>query len=133
MLVWGSPESVIEDLVFEHVRFELTGSPLNAVAGGNVDLRGAAIDKPLFARDLPALLLQYVKGVQVNDLQLQWSVTDAPFFTHGIELNHFEDVRIKDFKGTAYPGNSKAYPVYAKDGKGLISDVKKMQAVNVTP
>ena len=133
MLVYGSPESVIEDLVFEHVRFELTGSPLNAVAGGNVDLRGAAIAKPLFARDLPALLLQYVKGVQVNDLQLQWSVTDAPFFTHGIELNHFEDVLIKDFKGTAYPGNSKAYPVYAKDGKGLISDVKKMQAVNVLP
>ncbi len=131
MLVYGSDESVIEDLVFEHIRFELTGSPLNSVAGGNIDLRGAAIEKPLFARGLPALLMQYVKGVRINDLQLKWSVTNAPFFTHGIELNHFEEVQIKDFRGTAYPGNTRAYSLFAKDGKGLVSDVKKASSVNV--
>jgi len=38
------------------------------------------------------------------------------FFTHGIELNHFEDVEIKDFKGSASPINPNAYKIYAEDG-----------------
>ena len=38
-------ESVIEDVVFNDVNFELTDSKLNDVAGGNVDLRGVLGEK----------------------------------------------------------------------------------------
>ncbi len=125
MLVYGSDESTIEDISFNHIRFELTGSKLNDIAGGNVDLRGAAIKKQLFSRDIPALLAQYVKGLRINDFELQWPNAPMAFFTHGIELNHFEDVQISNFKGTASPANAKAFKIYAEEGKVLITDDKK--------
>ncbi len=45
-----------------------------------------------------------------------------PFFTHGIELNHFSDVKITDFKGSASPLNKSAYRIYAVEGKKFITD-----------
>ncbi|MEP6948492.1 MAG: hypothetical protein ABI863_04435 [Ginsengibacter sp.] len=71
MLVYGSDESIIEDVSFDHVRFELADSRLNEVAGGNIDLRGSSLEKSLFARDIPGLLIQYVKGLRINDFKLQ--------------------------------------------------------------
>ncbi len=38
---FGSKESIIEDIRFSNLTFELTDSKLNDVAGGNIDLRGA--------------------------------------------------------------------------------------------
>ncbi len=125
MLVYGSDESLIEDVAFNHVRFELTGSKLNEVAGGNVDLRGASVEKPLFARDIPAMLVQYVKGLRIDDFQLTWTGATMPFFTNGIELNHFENVHISNYKGTGSPANPKAYSIFAEKGKGLVADVQK--------
>lgn len=122
MLVYGSDESIIEDVSFNHIRFGITDSKLNEVAGGNVDLRGASIEKPLFSRDIPGLLAQYVKGLIINDFQLYWPNAPMSFFTHGIELNHFEDVHITGFKGTASPANLKAYKIYAENGKDFMTD-----------
>ncbi len=122
MLVYGSDESVIEDISFSHVRFELTDSRLNDVAGGNIDLRGSSIEKPLFERNIPGLLIQYVKGMRINDFKLKWTNTRMAFFTHGIELNNFDDVEIKDFEGSASPVNPKAYKIYAEQGKDFKTD-----------
>lgn len=119
MLVYGSDESVIEDVSFNHIRFELADSKLNEVSGGNIDLRGSALDKSLFARDIPGLLAQYVKGLRINDFKLQWTNTRMAFFTNGIELNHFEEVEIIDFKGSASPINPKGYRIYGEQGKGF--------------
>lgn len=119
MLLYGSDSSVMEDVSFNHVRFELTDSKLNEISGGNVDLRGSSLQKSLFERDIPGILVQYVKGLRINDFKLQWTNTRMPFFTNGIELNHFEDVEIKDYKGSASPINIKAYRIYAEDGKGF--------------
>lgn len=117
MLLYGSDESMLEDISFDHIRFELTDGKLNDVAGGNVDLRGSNLQKSLFERDIPGLYAQYIKGLRINDFQLQWTNARMPYFTNGIELNHFEDVEIKDFKGTGSPINSKAFRIYAADGK----------------
>lgn len=119
MLIYGSDESIIEDVSFDHIRFELTDSKLNDVAGGNVDLRGSSLQKSLFERDIPGLLAQYIKGLRINDFQLEWTNTRMPYFTNGIELTNFDNVTISDFTGDASPINPKAHRVYAKDGKGL--------------
>jgi hypothetical protein len=124
MIIFGSKESIIEDLVFDHVRFELTDSKLNDVAGGNVDLRGAAIEKSLFSRDIPGLLAQYVKDVSITDFQLKWTKTRMPYFSHGMELDHFDNVKISAFSGAASPVNKSAYRVFATEGKRLIIDDK---------
>ena len=40
VLLYGSRESVLQDIRFENVSVKLMNSTLNNVAGGNIDLRG---------------------------------------------------------------------------------------------
>jgi len=122
ILLYGSKESALEDIQFNHVRFELTHSKLNEVAGGNIDLRGCALPKQLFARDIPAILAQHVKDLSLDDVQIKWTNTTMPYFTHGLELNNFDRVKIKDFEATASPINKKAVRIYALNGKKLMLD-----------
>nr|MDQ6902891.1 glycosyl hydrolase family 28 protein [Bacteroidota bacterium] len=122
MLIYGSDESVIEDVSFDHVRFELTDSKLNEVAGGNIDLRGSSLEKSLFARDIPALFAQYVQGLRINDFQLTWTNTRMPYFSNGIELSNFKNVEIRDFKGSGSPRNLKSYRIFAENGNGFFTD-----------
>jgi Glycosyl hydrolases family 28 len=122
MLLYGSDESMLEDISLDHVRFELTDSKLNDIAGGNIDLRGSNSQKSLFESDISGLYAQYIKGLRINDFQLQWTDTRMPFFTNGIELNHFEDVDIKDFTGSGSPINPKAFRIYAENGKNFKTD-----------
>ncbi len=126
MLVYGTPESVIEDIVFDDVDFEITDSPLNDVAGGNIDLRGVLGEKnQIFARDIPGVLAQYVNNLTINDFKLRWTNTRADFFTHGIEANDFKNLRITNFDGTAAPNNPKAFPIEIKNGDGFTTDFNR--------
>ncbi len=126
ILLYGTPESIIQDVEFKNIRFKLTDSKLNDVAGGNIDLRGVSgIKNGLFASDIPAISASYVKDLRFDDVVLQWTNTRMPYFTHGISLQHFDTVVIKDFTGTASPVNKNAYRIYAADGKGLRIDNNK--------
>ena len=108
ILVYGTPESVIEDLSFRHVTFDFTDSPLNDVAGGNVDLRGVMGEKnQLFARDIPGVLAQYVNGLTLEDFTLRWVNPKSTFLTHALETDHVAKLRIERFEGTAAPTNPK--------------------------
>lgn len=125
LILYGSAESIIEDVRFNNVSFELTDSKLNDVGGGNVDLRGAMRpEEQLFARDIPGMLLQYVKNVTINDFKLVWTNTRMPYFTHGIEANNFSNINIRNFSGTASPINSKASRVHLTNGTGFLIDNK---------
>jgi hypothetical protein len=115
ILVFGTNESMIEDISFDRISFELTDSKLNDIAGGNVDLRGCmGAENGLFARDIPAMLIQYANNISINHFQLKWTNTRMPFFTHGIEANHFNKLRITDFSGSASPVNKTAHRIYSE-------------------
>lgn len=133
ILIYGTEESMPEDISFDHIRMELTDSKLNGVAGGNIDLRGVSgVKNQVFARDLPGLLIRYAKGVSIRDFSLEWIGARMPFFTHGIELDHFSDVLIRDFKGGPSPANKKAYRIFAHNGAGLDTDSRVgLMEVNV--
>lgn len=129
MLIYGTPESIIENLSFDHVSFNLTDSKLNDVAGGNIDLRGCMGDSiQLFARDIPGFLLQYVSNVRFSDVDFTWTNTRMPYFTHGIELDHFSEVSVTRYNGGPSPINTRAHRIYAQNGKGLTADDKKDMA-----
>lgn len=125
MLLYGSAESIIEDVSFSNVRFEFTDSKLNEVAGGNVDLRGCSLTKQLFERGIPGILVQYINGLQLHDVQLSWTNTRMPYFTNGIELDHFNNVSIHHFEGSGSPVNKKAFRIMATNGKNLVIDERK--------
>ena len=123
ILLYGTAESVLEDISFNGVTFELTDSKLNDVAGGNIDLRGVADEKTqLFQRDIPGVLIQYSKNISINDFKLTWSNPRMLFYTHGIEAHHFENLHITNFNGNASPANKQASRIFISNGKGFVTD-----------
>ena len=125
MILYGSDESAIEDISFDNITFELTDSKLNDAGGGNVDLRGALYPKDqLFQRDIPGMLVHYANNVSINRFKLVWTGTRMPYFTHGIEANHFNGLVITNFTGGASPINKKAARIYVDGLNGFITDNK---------
>ena len=125
MLLYGTKESMLDDISFNHVSFELTDSKLNDVAGGNIDLRGALPDSQLFKHDIPGMYIQYANNISINNFKLTWTNTRMPFFTNGIEANHFDNLSVTKFHGTGSPINKEASSVYAENGSGFITDNMK--------
>lgn len=119
MLVYGSAESVIDNVSFEDVSLHIVASPLNGVAGGNFDLRPVLEPRlQLFAHDIPGLYGEHVRNLRVRDFDLSWDAVKETFFTHGIEVNHFEGLVIGSFRGTGAPNNPAAYPIVVRNGTG---------------
>jgi len=129
ILIYGSKESIIENVTFNNITFELTDSKLNYVAGGNIDLRGAATEKQLFKHDIPAFFAQYVNGLTIKDLKLAWTGTRMPYFTNGIEVANFTDLQIENFKGTGSPVNKDAVAVFLENGSQINLNLNKKVTV----
>jgi polygalacturonase len=126
MLIYGSDESVIQDVKLSNISFQFTNSKLNNVAGGNIDLRGALYEKDqLFASDIPGLLARNVKGLTIDNFKLSWDKNiTQPYFTNGIEVNDFADVKITNFNGTAAPANTTAHRIALRKGSNVVLDDK---------
>jgi polygalacturonase len=125
ILLYGSDESILENISFKNIKFELVDSQLNDVAGGNIDLRGCAAEKQLFEHDIPGIYAQYINGLTIEDFKLNWTGTRMPYFTNGIEINNFNDVRIENFTGSGSPINKMAVPILLKNGKNIVINVNK--------
>jgi hypothetical protein len=71
ILLYGTDESLLENIRFENIRFKLVNSILNEYAGGNIDLRGCLDpEQSLFMRDIPGFYAQYVNNLVINDFTL---------------------------------------------------------------
>jgi polygalacturonase len=125
IVVYGSEESVIENVSFEGVTLRLEEGPLSGIGGGNFDLRPALDPKlQLFAHDVPGLYAQHVRNLRIRDFGLTWDAVKQRYFTHGIEVNTFDGLQISGFRGTGAPNSPKAYPVAVRDGRGLQIDAR---------
>lgn len=128
IVLYGTEEGVLQNISFTGLTLQLTDSPLNDVAGGNMDLRPVAFAPyQLFSHDIPAFFAQHVSHLSIEDFILEWDPVRQPFFTHGIEVDHFDNLRIRDFSGTGAPGHSGAYPVMLKNGCGAEVNVPVRQ------
>lgn len=126
LLIYGSEQSAIRDVKFNNVTFELVNSKLNGVAGGNIDLRGALDEhEQLFAHDIPGLYAHYVDGLTINNFNLTWDSTiSQPYFTNGIEIDSFKNVKITSFTGTAAPAYATGSPIMLNSGDNVQVDTK---------
>jgi len=120
ILIYGSKESIIEDISFNHILFQINNSKMNETAGGNIDLRGCALDQQLFSHDIPGIYAQFVKGLSIKDFQLYWDpeITE-PYYTYGLQIVNFDNVTIENFKGTSSPSNKNLPVVLLQNGKNF--------------
>lgn len=130
ILIYGSSESVVENVSMENVTLHIADSPLNETGGGNYDLRPVLDEKlQLFAHDIAGLHAQYVKNFRIRDFRLSWDSVKTPFFTHGLDIENFEGVVIDQFAGSAAPFNPKASPIFLRDGREADLRVGKLIVV----
>ena len=100
ILLYGCAESVIENLLFEHVHLTIVPGPFNETYGGNFDLRPADNEaNALFAHDECGLYARYVRGLRIHDCTLTWADGLPDYFTHAIQCEQCEQVEIDGFVG----------------------------------
>jgi hypothetical protein len=131
ILIYGTGESMIEDVRFENVSLKMVNGAMQQIAGGNFDLRPVLDPKlQIFSHDIPGIYARWVRDLRIRDFELSWDPSPAPFFTHGIELEYFDGARIDGFHGT---GVGKASPVSLRNGKRFAGDVEGrfIQKMNV--
>jgi len=133
ILVYGSEESVIKDLVFDGVKVRIVNSPLHASYGGNFDLRGCRdVASAIFAHDIPAFYCRYADGVKINGLEVEWADGLPSFFSSGIQIEDFSDVDIDGFSGgPAHEDGGKAAIALSKGRKVSIRDSKAARGTGV--
>ena len=100
MILWGSPDSVIEDVTLDDVRLRVRRGPNSDTWGGNVDMRLTRDPKlAVFKRDLPALLARHTDRLTVRNLAVDWADDVPSFFTHAIEAESFRELVVDGFRG----------------------------------
>jgi hypothetical protein len=99
----------MEGLTLDHITLQLENSPLNSVAGGNIDLRGCLDPKEqLFAADIAAFKIRYVDGLSMEHCKVNWdSAMTQPYFTNAVEVGHCTNIKLEDFSGTHAPSAPK--------------------------
>ncbi len=107
ILLYGSAESVLKDIKMDNITFTLVNSPLNKVAGGNIDLRGCLDPhEQLFSSEIPGLFARYVDSLSIHNFRLTWDSTITnPWFTDGIRVDHYSGLSIDNFIGDHAPAN----------------------------
>jgi polygalacturonase len=120
IVIYGTKESQIENVHLNRVNLTIRSGKYTNSYGGNFDLRPAfSSEFAVFKHDIPGLFAQYVKGLSISDLQLNWSGKLPDFFTNAIEINHFENITIDSFKGTAASDSNNLAPIKVSNGTGL--------------
>ncbi|MCK4888181.1 MAG: hypothetical protein KAS96_12395 [Planctomycetes bacterium] len=140
IVVWGSKDSIIKDILFDNVEVKIKNSRLNSSYGGNFDLRTSGdLSTAQFKHDIPALYCSNVAGVKIIGFKTDWEEGLPDFFSNSIWCENASNVEIDGFIGRqAHRGDSRA-AIFLKtvngatvrnsraaDGKGLF-----LQAVDV--
>ena len=112
-----------QDIEFENVRLTLLESKLNPVEGGNIDLRGCALEKQLFQSDIAAFYARYVNDLNLDDVHISWGKIKEDYFKQGILIEHFNGVKIRNTEATASPSNPDISAVYLEDGSEFKTDL----------
>jgi hypothetical protein len=120
IVVYGCPQSIIEDVAFEDLRVRVRNSALQRSYGGNFDLRSTRdLALGLFEHDIPGFYFRHVKGLRIDGLRLAWDDALPQFFTHGIRGEDFRDVEIRAFEGRQAHGPEHDAAIALARGRGL--------------
>jgi polygalacturonase len=104
IVLYGSNESTIKDIRFDNVQLTIVKGAFTDINAGNFDLRPTNDVKiALFKHDIPALYANYVSGLTIKGLDVRWENGLPAYFTNAVYCEHFSDLRIDGFSGSAGP------------------------------
>jgi polygalacturonase len=104
IVLYGSDESVLQDIRFENVQLSIVRGRLTDAFGGNFDLR--AVNDPrlgIFTHAIPAIYAGHVRGLTIRGLDVRWDSTLPAYFTSAVFVEKFERLTVEDFRGAAAP------------------------------
>lgn len=114
ILVYGTEESILENINFKNMEVNIKSSPLSESWGGNFDLRPThIISQQQFKHDIPGIFVKHVNGLSIDDVKVKWTNDPASFYTHGLEVVKCQDGKILNFSGSAAQEGYK--PIEVKD------------------
>lgn len=126
MLIYGSEGSPIKNISLQNVSLTIHKGKYSEMYGGNFDLRPAATkDRALFKHDIPGLFATYVDNLSLTGLTINWDDDLPAFFTHGLEVTHFNGLRIDNFKGRPAFEDGHLSAIRISDGSGVEMNVDK--------
>jgi hypothetical protein len=101
VVVYGTPESPIEDLRIQNLRLVVSAGPLARDWGGNFDLRPSTpASEQLFRHDIPALFFRQATGLRLDGVDVKWRGDLPEFYTSALEFVQCAG-RVTDFTGSA--------------------------------
>jgi len=127
IVIYGSDESVIRDIPFDNVPLTLATGAFATANAGNFDLRPTNDPKlSIFKHDIPAIYVGYVNNLTLKGVDVRWDSSLPAYFTNAVYCEHFNNLVIDDFSGTAGPNAVDREAVISlRDGKGVsIKDIK---------
>jgi hypothetical protein len=123
IILYGDPKAMIRDISFDHIWLHLrvTRKDVNAAVGGNFDLRWTAdsFKTAVFKHDIPGLYARYVKGLEINGLDVQWADVMPAYYSSALELEDVENLSIDRFEGRQASAGSKDPVIALRRVKGV--------------
>jgi hypothetical protein len=101
VVVYGTPESPIEDLTIQNLRLVVSAGSLARDWGGNFDLRPSTpASEQLFRHDVPALFFRHATGLRLDGVDVKWRGDLPEFFASALEFERCSG-RVTGFSGSA--------------------------------
>jgi polygalacturonase len=118
VVLYGMEPGHIQDITFKGLSVSMKPDALNAILGGNLDMQPTSpVNFGVQKRDLPAILVHNVDGLQFNDLHVRWLGPFPDFYTNALAADGFNGLAINGFAGAA---SSQTRPaIYLQNGTGV--------------
>jgi hypothetical protein len=133
IVVWGSKNSIIKDLLFDNVKVKIKNGPLSTSYGGNFDLRtNGDLATAQFKHDIPAIYCTNVAGLKISGFETEWDEGLPDFFSNSIWCENSSDVEIDGFIGRqAHLGDSRAAIVLDEVNGATIRNCRAAEGTGV--